>query len=278
MSGSRFKPLSGEIADQTTKRNDYELRRLRQQLDTMETERVKQMRRIESNQIDYALQNLSLDQAQGFSDLTKKILRANFLPPVRQTRSAGNEDPDSTSRVQFMSELAERLRETSIIAKSAHSEAFEQALKRKAEKDRMLLNGDSESSKRQTRTGQLGSKSSGAFTQLGKTTKKTMPAYSRYSYNISANNATKKGDAISNRQGSCSSDDVEFEGGQKSISDVITLKLLSREAARKRRMEGNVQRKQNNKDKAYSSAFANCVHITVANESNSEETSVGSLE
>ena len=110
----RKRSLTSEIADETTKKNGFEERRLRGRLKDIEQNALKQQKKRNNEQLEYALENLSLEEMDTFSSLTRKILESNFLPPInRNPRSIICED----KRENGDDLLVERLRGSKMIQK-----------------------------------------------------------------------------------------------------------------------------------------------------------------
>lgn len=104
--------LTSEIADETTKKNGFEERRLKRKLKDIERGALKQQRKRNNEQLEYALENLSLEDVDAFSSLTKKILKSNFLPPINQKPRGGTCEDKRGNMDEF---LAERLRGSKMI-------------------------------------------------------------------------------------------------------------------------------------------------------------------
>lgn len=84
-SSERKRSLTSEVADETTKKNGFEERRLRKKLEDIEQHAMKQQKKRNNEQLEYALENLSLEDMDTFNSLTRKILESNFLPPINRT-------------------------------------------------------------------------------------------------------------------------------------------------------------------------------------------------
>lgn len=110
LAGDRRRSLTSEIADETTKKNEIEERRLQKKLQKLEDLSAKQQRRRKDEQLEYALENLSLDNRASFNSLTRSILRSGFLPPINR-----NDQKNNLSKSDF---LLERLRGSKMIERS----------------------------------------------------------------------------------------------------------------------------------------------------------------
>ena len=103
--------LSNENADHSSRKNNFEVRRLRLKLDQLQKNQARQEKKLTNEQVEYAMENLSMDDRKSFTALTKKIIRSSFLPPVIKPKVPGGslvmEDP-----------YAERLRGTKFMQNS----------------------------------------------------------------------------------------------------------------------------------------------------------------
>lgn len=110
----RKRSLTSEIADEITKKNGFEERRLQRRLQHIEQHALKQQQKRNNEQlVEYALENLSLEDMDTFNDLTRKILKSNFLPPIkRKPKSTGSHEDKYRDEM-----LAERLRGSKMIRK-----------------------------------------------------------------------------------------------------------------------------------------------------------------
>ena len=110
LAGNQKRSLTSEIADETTKRNEFEDRRLQKKLQKLEDFSAKQQKKRKDEQLEYALENLSLDNMASFNSLTKSILRSGFLPPINR-----NDQRSNLSESDF---LLERLRGSRMVQRS----------------------------------------------------------------------------------------------------------------------------------------------------------------
>lgn len=113
-SGERRRALTSEIADGTTKKNGFEERRLRSRLKDIEQHALKQQKKRNNEQLEYALENLSLEDMDTFNGLTRKILESNFLPPINRNPGSSNSEDKRENRDDL---LVERLRGSKMIQK-----------------------------------------------------------------------------------------------------------------------------------------------------------------
>lgn len=104
--------LTSEIADETTKKNGLEERRLQKRLQDIERSALRQQKKRSNEQLDYALENLSLEDVYAFNSLTRKILKSSFLPPINQKQGGGSGE---SNRGNMNEMLAERLRGSKMI-------------------------------------------------------------------------------------------------------------------------------------------------------------------
>ena len=104
--------LTSEIADETTKKNGFEERRLQKRLQDIERSALKQQKKRSNEQLEYALENLSLEDVNAFNSLTRKILKSSFLPPINQKPAGGSGEGKRGNRNEI---LAERLRGSRMI-------------------------------------------------------------------------------------------------------------------------------------------------------------------
>lgn len=104
--------LTSEIADETTKKNGFEERRLQKRLQDIERSALKQQKKRSNEQLEYALENLSLEDVNAFNSLTRKILKSSFLPPINQKSAGGSGEGKCGNRNEI---LAERLRGSRMI-------------------------------------------------------------------------------------------------------------------------------------------------------------------
>lgn len=111
--GDRRRSLTSENADETIKKNGFEDRRLRRKLQELEERSVKQQKKRNEEQLEYALCNLSLDDMGSFNGLTKKILKSNFLPPISRKTMEGASGTGTRRQGNYL--LAERLRGSKMI-------------------------------------------------------------------------------------------------------------------------------------------------------------------
>ena len=110
----RRRSLTSEIADETTKKNGFEERRLRRRLKDIEEHALKQRKKRNNEQLEYALENLSLEDMASFNSLTRKILETNFLPPINRNPSSSKCEEKRENRGDV---LVERLRGSKMIQK-----------------------------------------------------------------------------------------------------------------------------------------------------------------
>lgn len=120
-SGERKRSLTSEIADETTKKNEFEERRLQRKLQELEELLVKQQKKRKEEQLEYALQNLALEDMGNFNVLTKKILRSSFLPPISRKGKERNSDSDGRTPENRRDMIAERLRGSKMIQRFTES-------------------------------------------------------------------------------------------------------------------------------------------------------------
>ena len=109
-SSERKRSLTSEVADETTKKNGFEERRLRRRLEDIEQHALKQKKKRNNEQLEYALENLSLEDMDTFNSLTRKILESNFLPPINRKPGGSNSEDQHDL-------LVERLRGSKMINK-----------------------------------------------------------------------------------------------------------------------------------------------------------------
>ena len=110
LAGNQKRSLTSEIADETTKRNEFEDRRLQKKLQKLEDFSAKQQKKRKDEQLEYALENLSLDNMASFNSLTRSILRSGFLPPINRN--------DQRSNLSESDSLLERLRGSRMVQRS----------------------------------------------------------------------------------------------------------------------------------------------------------------
>ena len=113
-SAERKRSLTSEVADETTKKNGFEERRLRRKLEDIEQHALKQKKKRNNEQLEYALENLSLDDMDTFNSLTRKILESNFLPPINRKPRGSKGEEQRGSKDDL---LVERLRGSKMINK-----------------------------------------------------------------------------------------------------------------------------------------------------------------
>lgn len=106
----RRRSLTSEIADQTTKKNGFEERRLQRKLQELHELSLKQQKKHTEEQLEYALCNLSLEDMDTFNGLTRRILRSGFLPPINSKARVGNNDVGARVNGNKSEVIAERLR------------------------------------------------------------------------------------------------------------------------------------------------------------------------
>lgn len=135
--------LTSENADLTTKKNVFEDRRLQRKLQELEELSLKQQKKRQEEQLDFALEYLSLEDMRRSNGLTKKILRSNFLPPINRKASA-RERTRSAAEVRGNEQdlLLERLR-GSKIAKRHLSEKGTRKLTRSLSADAGMIGAQS---------------------------------------------------------------------------------------------------------------------------------------
>lgn len=131
----RRNALSSENADSTSRKNSFEWRRLRKRLQEIEKHEAEQQRKMNSEQVEYAMQNLSIDDLGTFTTLTRKILRSSFLPPIKR--------PLGTTAVS--DPYAERLRGTKFMqnTRRRRHQLLEKKIIRRSFSDDSLLKTDS---------------------------------------------------------------------------------------------------------------------------------------
>lgn len=112
-SGDQKRSLTSEIADDTTKKNEFEERRLQKKLRELDELSLKQRKKRREEQLEYALGNLSLDNMASFNSLTRKVLQSGFLPPINHNPSESTSDADR--RCGGTDVLVERLRGSRMI-------------------------------------------------------------------------------------------------------------------------------------------------------------------
>lgn len=110
LAGNQRRALTSEVADETTKKNEFEDRRLQKKLQKLEDFSAKQQKKRKDEQLEYALENLSLDNMASFNGLTRSILRSGFLPPINR-----NDQRSNLSESDF---LLERLRGSRMVQRS----------------------------------------------------------------------------------------------------------------------------------------------------------------
>jgi len=115
----RKRSLTSEVADVTTKKNGFEERRLQRKLEGIEQHALKQKKKRNNEQLEYALEHLSLEDMDTFNGLTRKILESNFLPPIDRKPRGSNGKDQHGSRDDL---LAERLRGSKMISKYLKSQ------------------------------------------------------------------------------------------------------------------------------------------------------------
>ena len=113
--GERRRSLTSEVADETTKKNKFEERRLQRKLQELEELSVKQRKKRKEEQLEYALCYLSLEDMGTFNNLTKKILRSSFLPPISRKGKEWSCDSDGRTPENKRDMIAERLRGSKMI-------------------------------------------------------------------------------------------------------------------------------------------------------------------
>ena len=109
----RKRSLTSEVADETTKKNGFEERRLRRKLEDIEQHALKQRKKRNNEQLEYALEHLSLEDMNTFNSLTRKILESNFLPPINRKPRGSNGEDQHGGKDDL---LAERLRGSKMIS------------------------------------------------------------------------------------------------------------------------------------------------------------------
>lgn len=114
ISSDKRRSFTSEIADETTKKNGFEERRLRSRLKDIEQHALKQRKKRNNEQLEYALENLSLEDMDSFNNLTRKILESNFLPPINRSSRGSNSEDKRENRDDL---LVERLRGSKMIQK-----------------------------------------------------------------------------------------------------------------------------------------------------------------
>lgn len=110
LAGNQRRALTSEVADETTKKNEFEDRRLQKKLQKLDDFSAKQQKKLKGEQLEYALENLSLDNMASFNSLTRSILRSGFLPPINR-----NDQRSNLSESDF---LLERLRGSRMVQRS----------------------------------------------------------------------------------------------------------------------------------------------------------------
>lgn len=113
-SSERKRSLTSEVADETTKKNGFEERRLRRKLEDIEQHALKQKKKRNNEQLEYALEHLSLEDMDTFNSLTRKILESNFLPPINRKPRGSNTEDQRGGKDDL---LVERLRGSKMINK-----------------------------------------------------------------------------------------------------------------------------------------------------------------
>lgn len=113
-SSERKRSLTSEVADETTKKNGFEERRLRRKLEDIEQHAMKQQKKRNNEQLEYALENLSLEDMDTFNSLARKILESSFLPPINRTPRGSHCEDQRGSKYDL---LIERLRGSKMINK-----------------------------------------------------------------------------------------------------------------------------------------------------------------
>ena len=113
--GEKRRSLTSENADLTTKKNGFEDRRLQRKLQELEDLSLKQQKKRQEEQLEFALEFLSLEDMRKSNGLTKKILRCNFLPPInRKTNERERTRNAAEVRGNGQDLLLERLRGSKI--------------------------------------------------------------------------------------------------------------------------------------------------------------------
>lgn len=146
----RKRSLTSEVADETTKKNGFEERRLRRKLEDIEQHALKQKKKRNNEQLEYALENLSLEDMATFNSLTRKILESNFLPPINRKPTGSNSEEQLVSKNDL---LVERLRGSKMINKYLKSQKSRK-LTRSLSADSGLISGAmNEKKEEQTKPG-----------------------------------------------------------------------------------------------------------------------------
>ena len=109
----RKRSLMSEVADETAKQNGFEERRLRRKLEDIAQHPLKQRKKRNNEQLEYALEHLSLEDMNTFNSLTRKILESNFLPPINRKPRGSNGEDQHGGKDDL---LAERLRGSKMIS------------------------------------------------------------------------------------------------------------------------------------------------------------------
>ena len=150
MYSERKRSLTSEVADETTKKNGFEERRLRRKLEDIEQHALKQKKKRNNEQLEYALENLSLEDMCTFNSLTRKILESNFLPPInRKPRgSSGEEQLGSKDDL-----LVERLRGSKMINKYLKSQKSRKLTRSLSTDSGLIPSATNEKEETQTKPG-----------------------------------------------------------------------------------------------------------------------------
>ena len=112
-SGEKKRSLTSEIADLTMKKNGFEDRRLQRKLQELDEFSAKQQKKRKDKQLEFAMDNLSLEDMDTFNNLTRKILRSNFLPPIDRKATEVRSSVDTRRNGHDL--LLERLRGSKMI-------------------------------------------------------------------------------------------------------------------------------------------------------------------
>ena len=107
--------VTAEFADETMRKNSFENRLLEKKLDDIEKNAAKRKRIMTTEQLNYAMENLTLEDMSKFTTLTRKIVLSNLLPQV--TRRETDPDPgrqENDNRRDESGDAARRVRGTKI--------------------------------------------------------------------------------------------------------------------------------------------------------------------
>ena len=146
----RKRSLTSEVADETTKKNGFEERRLRRKLEDIEQHALKQKKKRNNEQLEYALENLSLEDMYTFNSLTRKILESNFLPPINRKPRGSNGEEQLGGKDDL---LVERLRGSKMINKYLKSQKSRKVTRSLSTDSGLIPSATNEKEETQTKPG-----------------------------------------------------------------------------------------------------------------------------